>query len=228
VSNKELKNHSEQNFTGPTRRSAGKEKTGKILLQAGREEFLLSGYQNTSMRDIARRAGLSVGAVYVHFKDKLSLFEAITEPVITDLLNMFTESREEFDGLAYDHRAEESIGLANQKVRQMINFIYDHIQIFKLLQDGPRGHTLEQLINRAADVHLVQMKDYNRLLTDLGVSFNEVSDEVLHILNTSYLTAVFEPVIHDLSRQEALAYIESILMFFNAGWEAIFQLKDNK
>ncbi|MDR1395652.1 MAG: TetR/AcrR family transcriptional regulator [Deltaproteobacteria bacterium] len=216
--------------SGPGRqensRSRNKEISRQLILEAGRAEFIKSGYQQASLRTIARQAGLSVGAVYGHFQDKLSLFAAAVSPACEGLLAFFTDSRAEFDELAYLQRAGESIKLANQKVRQMINYIYDRLEIFQLLQSGPPGHDLEDLINRAADAHLALMKDYNRLLESLGSRINQVSDNVLHILNTSYLTAVFEPVIHGLSRRQALTYIDSILIFFNAGWEAVFQLKE--
>ncbi|MHB8417258.1 MAG: TetR/AcrR family transcriptional regulator [Myxococcales bacterium] len=39
--------------------------------------FLERGYHGTSVRDISAAAGLSLGAVYTYFPDKLSLFSAV-------------------------------------------------------------------------------------------------------------------------------------------------------
>jgi len=44
------------------------------LIHAAYELFLKHGYHATSMRDIARRAGLSVAAAYNHFENKDELF----------------------------------------------------------------------------------------------------------------------------------------------------------
>ena len=41
--------------------------------------FLAQGFDAASMDDIARKAGVSKGTLYVYFKSKEDLFEAITE-----------------------------------------------------------------------------------------------------------------------------------------------------
>ena len=41
--------------------------------------FLAQGFDAASMNDIARKAGVSKGTLYVYFKSKEELFEAITE-----------------------------------------------------------------------------------------------------------------------------------------------------
>ena len=47
------------------------------LVHAAYELFLKHGYHATSMRDIARQAGLSVAAAYNHFENKEELFTAV-------------------------------------------------------------------------------------------------------------------------------------------------------
>lgn len=49
------------------------------LLEAATEVFLEHGYARTRVQDIARRAGLTTGAMYAHFANKAALLsEAIT------------------------------------------------------------------------------------------------------------------------------------------------------
>jgi AcrR family transcriptional regulator len=50
------------------------EETRSRLLQAAEVEFGLRGYYKTSVADIARRAGVALGTVYVHFHSKEELF----------------------------------------------------------------------------------------------------------------------------------------------------------
>ncbi|MBN2085860.1 MAG: TetR/AcrR family transcriptional regulator [Anaerolineales bacterium] len=51
--------------------------TRSAILQAAYESFLENGYHGTSMRDIARRAKLTVAAAYNHFKNKEQLYVAV-------------------------------------------------------------------------------------------------------------------------------------------------------
>ena len=51
------------------------------ILAAARACFLRKGLHNTSMQDLIREAGLSVGAVYRYFKSKNEIISAIAESV---------------------------------------------------------------------------------------------------------------------------------------------------
>jgi AcrR family transcriptional regulator len=49
------------------------------IIEGAREVFLTHGFDAASMNDIARKAGVSKGTLYVYFKNKEELFEAIAE-----------------------------------------------------------------------------------------------------------------------------------------------------
>jgi AcrR family transcriptional regulator len=53
------------------------ESTRAGIMQAAHELFLEKGYSGTSMRQIARRAGVAVGGIYNHFDSKEDIFAAI-------------------------------------------------------------------------------------------------------------------------------------------------------
>lgn len=58
------------------------EETRHRLLDAAEQVFCERGVSGASLADVARAAGLSRGAIYWHFKDKLDLFEAMMQRVI--------------------------------------------------------------------------------------------------------------------------------------------------
>src|SRR5215813_11386035 len=49
------------------------------IIEGARAVFLSQGFDAASMNDIARKAGVSKGTLYVYFRNKEELFEAITE-----------------------------------------------------------------------------------------------------------------------------------------------------
>ena len=51
------------------------------LLDAAELLFQAQGVSNTSLQQIAERAGATRGAIYWHFKDKADLFDAMMERV---------------------------------------------------------------------------------------------------------------------------------------------------
>jgi AcrR family transcriptional regulator len=59
------------------RRVLSKQRTRAKVLEAARALFIERGYEAATVRDIARRADMSTGAVFANFQDKSDLFEAV-------------------------------------------------------------------------------------------------------------------------------------------------------
>ncbi len=70
---------SSSNETQPrlNRRQAAKVRTRQKVLDAARSLFAERGYEPATIRDIAKGAGMSTGAVFANFQDKAELFEAV-------------------------------------------------------------------------------------------------------------------------------------------------------
>ena len=47
------------------------------IIQVARQLFVQQGYHGTSMRQIARQAGIALGGVYNHFSSKEDVFKAV-------------------------------------------------------------------------------------------------------------------------------------------------------
>ncbi|MCO8272453.1 TetR/AcrR family transcriptional regulator [Actinoplanes sp. TRM 88003] len=64
------------------------------ILVAARACFLRKGLHHTSMQDLIKEAGLSVGAVYRYFKSKDEIIAAIAEGVVGGISQQIGESAE--------------------------------------------------------------------------------------------------------------------------------------
>jgi AcrR family transcriptional regulator len=53
------------------------EQTRTTILEAAHDLFIKQGYHGTSMRQIARQAGIALGGLYNHFSSKEEVFEAV-------------------------------------------------------------------------------------------------------------------------------------------------------
>ena len=67
------------------RRQAAKVRTRQKVLEAARDLFAERGYEPATIRDIAKGAGMSTGAVFANFQDKAELFEAVLTEDMTRL-----------------------------------------------------------------------------------------------------------------------------------------------
>jgi AcrR family transcriptional regulator len=67
------------------RRQTAKVRTRQKVLDAARQLFGERGYEPATIRDIAKGAGMSTGAVFANFQDKAELFEAV---LATDMVKL--------------------------------------------------------------------------------------------------------------------------------------------
>ncbi|MFD1621673.1 TetR/AcrR family transcriptional regulator [Thalassotalea marina] len=72
-----------------------KEKRKQVILMAALEQFYLQGFKATRMDDIANMAGVSKGTLYLYFKTKEELFQAIIEQVALPKLGELTQLLEQ-------------------------------------------------------------------------------------------------------------------------------------
>ena len=60
----------------------------KAILDAALREFVAEGYAGARMEDIARRAGVAKGTLYLHFGDKEGLFNGLVESALSPLYEL--------------------------------------------------------------------------------------------------------------------------------------------
>jgi AcrR family transcriptional regulator len=58
----------------------------QAIVDAAMEEFIARGFAATRLDDIAKRAGVAKGTIYLHFKDKESMFEELVRIVIVPVV----------------------------------------------------------------------------------------------------------------------------------------------
>ena len=56
------------------------------ILSAALDEFSVRGFAATRMDDVARRAGIAKGTVYLYFRDKESLFQELIRTMLTPVV----------------------------------------------------------------------------------------------------------------------------------------------
>ena len=79
-----------------------KEARPKELLASAIELFVERGFASTRLEDVARRAGVSKGTLYLYYANKEDLFKAVVRQTILPMIDDAETSVAEFDG----HSAE--------------------------------------------------------------------------------------------------------------------------
>ncbi|MGI6033539.1 MAG: TetR/AcrR family transcriptional regulator [Coriobacteriales bacterium] len=116
--------------TGPLSKKA--QATRETLLKAALEVMAEKGYAEATIDDIAKRAGVSKGLAYYHFRNK----RAIAEEIIQNGLN---ELVERFEGVAQRCKTgvEALKGMLNEFSDMILgNWRFGKFYLSTLLQDG--------------------------------------------------------------------------------------------
>jgi AcrR family transcriptional regulator len=67
-------------------RAARAEERRQAIIDAALDEFVARGFTATRLDDIAKRAGVAKGTIYLHFKDKESMFEELIRTALVPLI----------------------------------------------------------------------------------------------------------------------------------------------
>src|ERR671937_378807 len=62
----------------------------EAIIAAALEEFPARGWAATRLDDVARRAGVAKGTIYLYFRDKESLFQELVRAMVSPLVGAIT------------------------------------------------------------------------------------------------------------------------------------------
>lgn len=71
---------------GHERRKARSQAKRDAILAAALDEFSIQGFAAARLDDVARRAGVAKGTIYLYFRDKESLFQELIRAMLTPLV----------------------------------------------------------------------------------------------------------------------------------------------
>ncbi|WP_050401961.1 TetR/AcrR family transcriptional regulator [Bradyrhizobium embrapense] len=60
------------------------------IIEAAMDEFIARGYAATRLDDVAKRAGVAKGTLYLYFKDKETMFEELIRTALVPLISRMT------------------------------------------------------------------------------------------------------------------------------------------
>ena len=154
----------------PSKRALGASERREAIVAAGLEEFAARGFAATRLDDVAKRAGVAKGTIYLHFKDKEALFQELVRtalvPLIARLSNpptMGGSVRGMMEGFA-DMLAHEVVGTKRGEIVRLI------------ISEGTRFPELAEFYYREVVAHGIGGM---RKLVEYGIARGEIRHEAL-------------------------------------------------
>lgn len=192
------------------------------VLECAKEEFLSKGFLDASLRTIVQEAGTSTGSIYTRFGDKEGLFCAIVEPAANGLKKMFLEIQEKFHSFDKEAQLAEMGQYTSLHQMEMLDYIYDHFDVFRLLLDCAEGTQFSRFVEELVEIEVDYTYKYMEVIGCKSVKSGLVTEEFVHIVVTAYFNGMFEVVRHNMDKASAVKYVRLLNRYHMQGFSTIF------
>jgi len=144
-----------------------KERRPAEILDAAFAEFAAKGFAATRLDDVARRAGVAKGTIYLYFRDKEQLFRAMVRKVLVPVIEGLQVSISNFSG------SVEELGrqLIDQQYANLVNNPKAREILRMLIAESHRFPQLSEIWYREV---FQRGRKVTRLVLDKGVASGQV------------------------------------------------------
>ena len=109
----------------------------------------------------------------------------------------------------------------DSEIDMMREVVYPNMEEYHLLLAKSQGSKYENFLHDLTQRHQKQLLSYMPMLKAQGYAVWNIEPEELHLLLSAYITAMFEPVVHNYKLEDALRYLKTVEAFFLPGWKQL-------
>ncbi|MCR5024601.1 MAG: TetR/AcrR family transcriptional regulator [Lachnospiraceae bacterium] len=193
------------------------------LLASARTEFMKHGFIKADLKTICDNAGVTTGAVYKRYKGKEELFHAVVEGTL-ETLDKFISSRTDIDlSQMTDEEISGTWKMDGKGMLNMFKMLWEIHDDFVLLLERSAGTAYENFRHdfafRMTDSYMKYYEEARKRKLAAAV----ISKDEMHVLCSSFWTAVYEPFVHGMSWKDIEKHCSTLCRFFN--WSGAISMK---
>lgn len=192
------------------------------IVAVARDEFLVNGFRDTSLRVIAARSGVALGNIYNYFKNKDGLFSEVLRPAVEAVDDMLEKHNDEEKlTTEYFYSKEQQ----HDDLVRMTGLVEMHRESFRLLLFGSAGSSHENFRGRLTRKSMSMGQEY---LVKMKEKYPEISIDVspffIHFMSSMWLNIMTEIVTHTLTHEQITKFISEYIEFGTAGWQRLMKI----
>lgn len=201
------------------------EDTEKNILNTARKHFLKDGFSGASLRNIVKDAGLTTGAFYKYYPTKEALFDALTDPYIEHIYQIYDRVVEDFEKLSAKEQTSNMSDTSSDGMDQMIDYIYEHYDNFRLLLKCGDSGKFETFIHNMVDREMRSSLEYVKKMKEDGIEIPIVGESLMHMIYTGFFSSIFQIIEHDIDKETSKRNVHKLREFNTGGWERLWNVK---
>ena len=200
------------------------EDTKQLILATAKEEFLEKGYNDASVRNIAKRASLTTGAIFRYFPDKESLFAALVKPVADYMLAANRDGDQRGFDLLSEGNHHDMWDVSEEILNSLIDYIFENSDTFSLLINKSAGSSYENFVDGIVEEETRQTYKFMQEMKRRGYQCQALNPDEIHVLISAQYYAIFEIVRHGMEKTVAIEKVGLVADFFSYAWKKYFEL----
>ena len=199
------------------------------IIREAQKIFLEKGYENATVRGIAKKTRVVTSNMYNYFKNKDDIFATVVEPTITEIKKAFDIVEERHSNL-FEKEYRWSFEWHEREMDKVVDFIDAHRTNLHLILFKSHGSSIynfkEYIIERYTDIFDIFIKTAGKRNPEFK---DKVSKFFIHNISSFYINVVSELVMHDVPYKEMKRYMKEIVTFTYYGnkelmnWELLLQ-----
>ncbi|MCR5128940.1 MAG: TetR/AcrR family transcriptional regulator [Lachnospiraceae bacterium] len=202
--------------------------TKERIMECARAVFLKKGFRDAQLKDIAVAAKVTTGAIYRHFENKEELFYALVQEVYEYTLDMLGAVEKQTQDSVKDLQKvlrSDSVEQSYQAAMEFVKYMYAYLDEFCLLLKCSTGSKVENFIEDASLRYTKRNVAFTKKIYEKGIAKNLPSELDIHIITTSYITALCECIMHDVAFEQVGSYVKNIITFHHYGWYGLLGIE---
>ncbi len=210
-----------------------KEKIKQTILEVAKQEFLEKGFKNASLREIAKKAEVTKGSIYIYFKNKDDLFSQLVAPAINFITKASDEASKK-EHLLHSIRNPKKGSLqplenSIAETREWCFNIMKEYNAFKLLLFKAAGSSKENYKEKIIQQYSKQSEYFYSKLGENRPEFKaKVSEMFIHTMAGTFVNMIEEIILHNPNDEELELYIEQVALFVHFGIEKMLLYQANR
>ena len=191
--------------------------TKELIQKISKQEFLEHGFKKSNIRSIAKKVGITPGAIYKHYLSKEEIFDDLVGDVCIQVFKLSQVAFEQSIQLIQKD-PEAFLNRSYDLDEPLFNYIMKHRIELKLLlfkSDGTKYESFkDDLIYNEVNSH----KAIGSNLKQVGYELMQYSDDALFLIYSTCFNPFFEAIRLSMNQEEMNAYTDIMFEASDFAW----------
>lgn len=192
------------------------------ITSAAMEEFSEKGYSGASLRRIAEKAGVTVGAIQTRYKSKDELFSSLLSPFLNDIAALFQSIKSDYNSGADCGPLAQLKSSMQHESSAILHLIFEHYEQAVLLIRRSAGSSLEHYFDEIVKSKVAESISFFRSHANIAID-----EGLLGLLISAQFDSYRRIIECCCDRRSAEEYMNALMVYHLGGWVALFDSGDH-